>query len=386
MKIIYNIWILFFLSFVSISSGANDFELSISDIAITGNNLDVKLKLRRTSTNWTSLGSSNFVIKYNQNISNPTLISAHNFSGANYDNINLKNISVATEQALSINIHLFVPDAGTNLVLNEWVDIVTIRFTIDNPNALSLLEFDYERTTIWDHSQTVEMDKSSGSMESRSIYPTASIIAKLKVFLEGPYNTSTHEMNTLLNIQSYIPPCSPYAEDARTVASIPANIVDWGLLELRETASGPAVMSKSVFLRKDGYLVGDDGTTTDLSLNAPVGNYYVVIKHRNHLAVMSANAITLNSTLATLYDFATGEGQYYGSLAILLESGVYGMLSGDITGDGAIVFSAELTEIRADNLAAGYYGSDLNLDGAVVFSAELTTVRKNNLNGSALLN
>ena len=137
------------------------------------------------------------------------------------------------------------------------------------------------------------------------------VLLQVKIFLEGAYNSTTKEMTTDINGQ--IPLTSPYSEDARTVNSIPADVVDWVLVQLRKTASGEAITSESVFLRKDGMIVSDDGTDKDIELTAPDGNYFIVIKHRNHLAVMSANAIALNGTSPTLYDFTTSESQFYGS-------------------------------------------------------------------------
>ncbi len=84
-------------------------------------------------------------------------------------------------------------------------------------------------------------------------------------------------------------------------------------MQLRKTATGNTIISKSAFLRKDGRIVADDGATVEIELSAPEGNYFIVIKHRNHLAVMSANAIHLNSTSSTLYNFTTSESQFYGS-------------------------------------------------------------------------
>jgi hypothetical protein len=70
---------------------------------------------------------------------------------------------------------------------------------------------------------------------------------------------------------------------------------------------------------------------------AEEGDYCIVITHRNHLAIMSATAQSLNSATATLYDFASGAAQYYGtSGAKELESGVWGMWSGDINQDGEV--------------------------------------------------
>ncbi len=138
------------------------------------------------------------------------------------------------------------------------------------------------------------------------------LLLQTKIFLEGPYNSTTHQMDA--NLGSNLPKTSPYPEDPRTVNSIPADVVDWVLVQLRaDIDSSTTVISHSAFLNKDGRVVADDGTTGEIKLNAAEGNYYIVIKHRNHLAVMSANTIPLNSTTSTLYDFTTGSDKYYGN-------------------------------------------------------------------------
>ncbi|MCP5061061.1 MAG: CRTAC1 family protein [Ignavibacteriae bacterium] len=145
-------------------------------------------------------------------------------------------------------------------------------------------------------------------------YQESGVLVETKIFMEGAYDSNLDEMTTTLN-PADIPLTSPYTEDARIVGSIPANVVDWILVELRtSTESSSTVISKSVFLHKDGRIVADDGTTGQIELDAPAGSYYIVIKHRNHLSVMSSEPlIPLNSSTTTLYDFTTGSGQFYGT-------------------------------------------------------------------------
>ena len=132
-------------------------------------------------------------------------------------------------------------------------------------------------------------------------YEESGVLLQTKIFLQGAYDTAGDTMKT--EISGSIPTTSPYSEDPRTVSSIPNNIVDWVLVELRETDSGSAVISKSAFLHKDGRIVNDDASSGVIELSASSGDYYIVIKHRNHLAVMSANKVSLNSSTSVLYDF-----------------------------------------------------------------------------------
>jgi hypothetical protein len=98
-------------------------------------------------------------------------------------------------------------------------------------------------------------------------------------------------MNTGLSDSGYVPTTSPYS-DAREVSTVPENVVDWVLVKLRTEADSEPISQKSFFLRKDGQVVDVDGTTTELEMpNAPDGDYFVVVRHRNHLAVMSGQKV-----------------------------------------------------------------------------------------------
>ncbi len=190
-----------------------------------------------------------------------------------------------------------------------------------------------------------------------------SVKLQTKIFLEGPYNTTDDNMNA--NINSSIPLGAPYLENPRAVESIPANIVDWVLVELRKSANGSAIVSKSVFLHKDGRVVADDGYTGEIELVAPDGDYYIVIKHRNHISVMSANKVALSSTTSTLYDFTTGSEKFYGTGgAVELENGVWGMWSGDADGSGT-VDASDRNDTWNDRNKSGYENSDVDLSGVV---------------------
>lgn len=191
---------------------------------------------------------------------------------------------------------------------------------------------------------------------------SSTVVLAAKIFLEGAYDSGTHEMTTTLNTSGYIPTTAPYSEDPRTVSSIPTGVTDWVLVQLRSTPGGSPLVSKSVFLRNDGRLVADDGTAEEITLSVPPGTYYIIIKHRNHLAVMSVTGIILNGTSATPYDFTTGSGQFYGSGgAKELESGVWGMIAGDVNNTGH-VSSSDRNAVQTAT-GSGYLVEDLNLDG-----------------------
>jgi hypothetical protein len=195
------------------------------------------------------------------------------------------------------------------------------------------------------------------------------VTVSLKALLEGPYVSAADTMRTDLRTAAVLPLAQPYNTapwnyaGSESVAGIPAGVVDWVLVSLRTgTAAGTSVDTVAAFLRKDGMVVGLDGTSPVSLPGVSAGNYYVVVRHRNHLAIMSASAIPLSAGSA-LYDFTTGTSQYFGGEAKALAGGRFAMFAGDANGDGFVtgsdfnVFNPQFT-----SGASGYRVPDWNLD------------------------
>ncbi|MGH1362711.1 MAG: lamin tail domain-containing protein [Calditrichia bacterium] len=203
------------------------------------------------------------------------------------------------------------------------------------------------------------------------VAPSTTVNLRVKLFLEGAYDSGTGEMSATLNTSGYLPLASPYHENPRSVLTMPDDITDWVLIELRSAHDGSALNTRSVLLRKDGLVVGDDGTTEYVTMDSPAGSYYVVIKHRNHLAIMSTSSQSLSSS-STLYDFTSSLSTAYtaGSSAMQdLGSGVYGLYAADANGDGQITSSDFNTFLPAARTAqSGYHLADWNLDGQITSS------------------
>lgn len=117
------------------------------------------------------------------------------------------------------------------------------------------------------------------------------------VFLEGSYNGGT--MNTSLNdmLPLQQPYTSPIHDGNESVNSeffeSNTTIVDWVVVELRSNQT-TKVASRAGFINKSGRIVDLNGTSPLLFFVDPDIDYYVVVYQRNHLPVMSANAVNLN--------------------------------------------------------------------------------------------
>jgi hypothetical protein len=147
-----------------------------------------------------------------------------------------------------------------------------------------------------------------------------------KVFLGGCYNNSQGLMWDSLRVNNLIPNSTPYAGlpysayltqvgssneavigNVYTVSGNNA-IVDWVFVQLRNKLNSSNVLaSRSALLQRDGDVVDVDGVSSLYFPNISADNYFVSIKHRNHLGVMSkfAMPLTLTNTVINFTDTAT---------------------------------------------------------------------------------
>ncbi|MCD4735840.1 MAG: hypothetical protein K8R53_07325 [Bacteroidales bacterium] len=199
------------------------------------------------------------------------------------------------------------------------------------------------------------------------------------LLLQGPYSTPNALMQTNLN-PPYLPLSHPYTNapwfypGTESVTSIPnPDIVDWILIELRETSGGPetaipdsTIHRQAAFLLKDGSVVAMDGTGMPLFTGNVTGNLYAVIYHRNHLPVMSSCPVMLNNDTLS-WNFATPAGQAYGGTIAqaYLGGGVFGMFAGDGNADGQ-VGNGDKNDVWVPQAGtAGYLSGDFNMDSDV---------------------
>ena len=202
----------------------------------------------------------------------------------------------------------------------------------------------------------------------------------MKVFLEGPF-TGT-EMNNDLNAAGFLPLEQPFNTEpwnyngTESVVAIPnPDIVDWVLIEYRDTTEAQfAVASTSIgrqaaFLLNDGSVVDLDGSNEACSIAVSVSsisyNLFVVIWHRNHIGILSANPLTDSGGVYT-YDFTTPGGQAYGTLSQKeIISEIWGLFGGDGNSDGNINDSDKSNIWESQAGEATYLNGDFNLDGNV---------------------
>ncbi|MBN1338940.1 MAG: choice-of-anchor D domain-containing protein [Bacteroidales bacterium] len=200
----------------------------------------------------------------------------------------------------------------------------------------------------------------------------------ITVIFEGPYEGP--EMTTFLNTLGYIPLSQPFNTvpwnytGTESVASMPsADVVDWILVELRETpdnagtATGSTMIARqAAFLLKDGRIASLDGISNPAFNLTITENLFTVIWSRNHLGIMSANPLPESGGVYS-YNFTSGSGQAYGGLLAQKEvaPGIFGMIGGDANADGQVGNPDKVDVWVPQSGSAGYLNADWDMNGNV---------------------
>jgi len=196
----------------------------------------------------------------------------------------------------------------------------------------------------------------------------------IKVFLEGAFGTTEMrtDLNTILPVNQPYNIAPWYYSGTEQVVSIPnTDIVDWVLVELRETEGDAStatddkiIYKQAAFLKKDGNIVDIDGNSLINYSGTITNNLYVIIWHRNHLAVMSSSQLSQTGGIYS-WDFTDELAKTYLNGQTQISTGLFGMIGGDCDASGRVFPIDKYIIWQNDACNFGYYGSDLNLDKQV---------------------
>ncbi len=248
------------------------------------------------------------------------------------------------------------------------------------------------------------------------------VCLQIKVLLQGPYDPSTHMMRDDLRAQGFIPFTEPYSgppyssafthlggggETVTNPAIVFGNngenaIVDWVFIELRDKSDKTIVQyTRSALVQSDGDVVDVDGVSPVCFRNLSGCEFYIAVRHRNHLGVMTANVKTMtaqgtpvNFTDGSEPEFNWGTGHpvagpaynYTGLSQSTPEAGKRALWYGDANSDHRVKYEAGGDDqlvvesnviVRAGNTSSqsgydfcqGYYAGDVDMNGKVKYEA-----------------
>lgn len=208
----------------------------------------------------------------------------------------------------------------------------------------------------------------------------------ITAFLEGPYDVATGEMRTDLNSQGLLPLSHPYSgapwnyTGTESVSAIPnADVVDWVLVEIRETNNassasiGTSLGKRAAFILKDGRIVDLDGSSYLDFENATFDTtkeQYVVLYHRNHLAMMCSDGMHYVDSVPPIArwecNMTSGLNIVYGGAnGAKLKGGYTMLIAGDAEGSSQIQNADKNLYWNIQVGASGYLNADFDMNGQV---------------------
>ena len=184
--------------------------------------------------------------------------------------------------------------------------------------------------------------------------------------------------------------------DSASVFSVSGEnaIVDWIFVELRSKDDSTVVLAtRSGLLQRDGDVVDIDGVSDLAFAGISLDTFYVVVRHRLHLGVMSqkvtsVNMVDFTSPSTPVFDFGNSAGNSFDYTGLAqntnVKTGYRAMWAGDFNADGKLKFTNPSDDINFlfydvfshpsngpgnanYNFAYGYYQGDINMNGKIKF-------------------
>jgi uncharacterized repeat protein (TIGR01451 family) len=236
-------------------------------------------------------------------------------------------------------------------------------------------------------SSSVVTSSSSSTAISSSSAPSNVTTLNLKVLLSGNYDSSTNLMKTVLRSSNLIPALQPYTSapfnyagtETTTPASLPANAVDWVLIEIKNS-TGSIVQQKAGLLMSSGSVVDASPTGSGISdlLKLPnvttTGDYKIIVRHRNHLAIATNTNVTLTNNSTTTVDLTGNVNVKNSNQLSIGTAGKFGMRMANVNGNSEIDSADRAISRNSSELINSYRSEDVNLDG-VIDSLDRTLTR-----------
>jgi len=288
-------------------------------------------------------------------------------------NINV-NVLGAYDAVVSWNA---IPNGPTYTL--QYRPVGNILWETINISSNSVLISNLQQCTEYEAQLSTGCDDMSSAFTTPITFTTegCGLVANIRVFLEAPYDVTNNSMHTILQNNGLLPYNHPYwlppynydgNESIQNINAFPMGIVDWVLVELREVNNPNIVIAqKAALLQSDGFIVevSTNGTTGVIFDDVVAGTYFIVVRHHNHLDVLSRTPILLPSG-TTVYDFTSAPTQAYGpNQQTALSNGKAAMFAGDMNGDGVITYTDFNVYSYSQSSINLYASADLNLDANV---------------------
>jgi len=333
----------------------------------------------------------NDVITINEDISTPINVPAND---TDVEGLNLGSVTIVT------------PPTNGMVSVNNMTGVVTYT---PNPNFVGTDVFTY---SICDNGTPILCDQATVTVTVNAT--SVRLLAKMR--LQGAlFGTNGMLMRDTLRQLNRLPATEPYTgmsgfvhfgnpggETVGNTAVVFANngansIVDWVFVELR-SMSNPAtvVKTRAALLQRDGDVVDIDGTSALVFENTLPGNFYVAVRHRNHLGTMTAASVAMTNA-GTTVDFTNlatplwDDGTNLNGYEQATVAGAFALWAGNTNVDKSVVFAGQdndkntifnqIDQAPGNSVLHsqlyvynGYFTGDVNMDGSAIYAGQKNDV------------
>ena len=284
----------------------------------------------------------------------------------------------------------------SNYAMQYWNGTSWVNFA-DCKVRVSAIQDGDDNTLADTVSQTICVNTTTKAVVNNTSLPFSG-----NVYLQGSYNTTTGLMNDNLRTLNLIPTTEPYSalftqvkgnNNAQTTPAVLATtgstaIADWVFLELRNaTTPSTVVATQSALVRCDGTIVDKDGNTVLYFNTIPEGDYFVAVRHRNHLGIRTSTPLSMTEKTTTVFDFTSTASSIYVNPSITTNTPTTtvtyngntfrALWTGDVNRDGFIKYNGSsndrgviLTKVGGilTGTSSGYISEDINLNGIAKYN------------------
>ncbi len=226
---------------------------------------------------------------------------------------------------------------------------------------------------------------------------------KMRTILNGAYISNVNGlMRDDLRLLGILPLTEPYSQLSGyhhrgkgggetvqpSVFQVTGNnaVVDWVFVEIRSVQYPTTVLAtKSALVQCDGDIISASGDDVLMFPVLQEGDYYVTVRHRNHIGLMADAPEHLSSLNPPMVDFSDPSYAVKGwnEAGKLVGGNKRTLWSGDLNGDRNVIYQGpgndvfalfskvlsdqDNTDQLANFISNGYNRTDLNLDGKSIY-------------------
>ncbi len=238
--------------------------------------------------------------------------------------------------------------------------------------------------TVWANTTSADAENTM----TFTVIPSNSSRLALEVLLDGPFLYGSLMSSAL---SEHVPNIEPYSslgynmigsggEIVTDSALNNLGILDWVLIEFRDPFDPSSLIATRTALLDRGGRTYSPSTLSRFISPQPGQNYYVAVRHRNHLGVMTASPIAVNN-ITSVVDFTSIDVQTYGSDARKIVGQTALLWAGNVSmtatpdpisyigvGNDRDAILQRIGANLPNQVVVGYYTEDANLDGVVKYT------------------